>query len=54
MLDGLSVTAGYRYTHDELSQATYFIAPPYTGGTGKWNYGSLFIRPGTTKWHLMY
>ena len=39
-LDGLSVTAGYRYTHDEFSQASYFVAPPYTGGTGKWNYGS--------------
>jgi iron complex outermembrane recepter protein len=40
VLDGLSVTGGYRYTHDELSQSSYFVAPPFTGGNGKWNYGS--------------
>jgi iron complex outermembrane receptor protein len=42
-LQGLSLTAGYRYTHDELSSATYLIAPPFVQGTGKWNYGSYTV-----------
>jgi iron complex outermembrane recepter protein len=37
---GLSVTAGYRYTHDELSSGSLLVAPPFVAGTGRWNYGS--------------
>jgi iron complex outermembrane receptor protein len=39
-VEGLSATAGYRYTHDELYQGTLTIAPPFVSGAGSWNYGS--------------
>ena len=39
-LNGLSVTGGYRYTHDELSSYSLIAVPPAVSGTGKWNYGS--------------
>jgi len=39
-VEGLSVTAGYRYTHDELYQGTLTLAPPFVTGAGSWNYGS--------------
>jgi iron complex outermembrane recepter protein len=39
-VEGLSVTAGYRYTHDELYQGSLILAPPFVTGTGSWNYGS--------------
>lgn len=39
-LTGLSVTGGYRYTHDELSSFSLIAVPPPVSGTGKWNYGS--------------
>ena len=39
-VEGLSVTAGYRYTHDELYQGSLILAPPFVSGTGSWNYGS--------------
>lgn len=39
-VEGLSVTAGYRYTHDEAYQGTLTLAPPFVSGAGGWNYGS--------------
>src|SRR3984957_20569101 len=39
-VEGLSVTAGYRYTHDELYQGSQILMPPFVTGSGAWNYGS--------------
>ena len=39
-VEGLSVTAGYRYTHDELYQGSLILMPPFVTGSGAWNYGS--------------
>ena len=39
-VEGLSVTAGYRYTHDEVYQGTLTLAPPFVSGAGRFNYGS--------------
>jgi iron complex outermembrane receptor protein len=40
VLDGVSVTGGYRYTHDEAYQYSLIALPPATSGSGEWNYGS--------------
>jgi len=39
-LQDVSVTGGYRYTHDEASSSSLIAAPPFVSGAGKWNYGS--------------
>jgi len=39
-LRGVSVTGGYRYTHDEASSSSLIAAPPFVSGAGEWNYGS--------------
>lgn len=39
-LEGLSVTAGYRYTVDHASSSTMILAPPATSGSADFNYGS--------------
>jgi iron complex outermembrane receptor protein len=40
VVEGLRLTAGYRYTHDELYQGSMILAPPFVTGAGRWNYGS--------------
>jgi iron complex outermembrane receptor protein len=39
-LKGLSVTAGYRYTWEDLQTDTLIIAPPVVSGNGNFGYGS--------------
>jgi iron complex outermembrane recepter protein len=39
-LDGLSVTAGYRYTWESVDSSTLIVAPPATTGSGEFEYGS--------------
>jgi iron complex outermembrane receptor protein len=39
-LHGLSLTAGYRYTWEELDNSLIIFAPPATTGSGDFHYGS--------------
>lgn len=39
-LEGLSVTAGYRYTWDRSRTETFVVAPPVVSGGGEFEYGS--------------
>jgi iron complex outermembrane receptor protein len=39
-LEGLSLTAGYRYTWDKTRTDTFVIAPPVLSGGGEFKYGS--------------
>lgn len=39
-LDGLSLTAGYRYTWDKTRTDTFVVAPPVVSGGGEFDYGS--------------
>lgn len=39
-LEGLSVTAGYRYTWDEVATSAFIAFPPATAGSGNFEYGS--------------
>lgn len=39
-LDGLSITAGYRYTWEQVDSSTLILAPPASTGTGEFDYGS--------------
>ena len=42
-LEGLSVTAGYRYTHEYNSSYAVIFAPPATQGSGQFHYGSYTV-----------
>lgn len=39
-LKGFTVSAGYRYTEDNISSSTIIFAPPANSGSGKFHYGS--------------